>query len=396
MRSTASGRSTPRGFWAVWTAVALDLLGFGIIIPILPLYAAEFGADPPTIGLLLAAYSLAQLVFAPVWGRLSDRVGRKPVLVVTLVGSAVGSLVLALAGSVVILFVGRIVDGVSGASVAVARAVVADTADEAARPRLMGLLGAAFGVGFVLGPALGGLAGLFGQRVPFLIAAVIAAGNAVVTWRRLPETRSRTPAMVPTGLRAFREVGDGVAPLIVLSFVAVAAFSLFESTFALLAAERLALTTPAVSGIFALVGLVLVATQAGLVGPMSRRFSELALVGIGLGLDVGGFLAVAMGTSWLGLGLGVVLLAVGQGLATPAISSVIAGRAPTGRAGAVLGIHQSAGGLARVVGPVVGGVLYAVGAAMPYFTAAFATLGALVALPRAVLRPELRPLPPDR
>ena len=386
MSGPATKRSTPRGFWAVWTAVALDLLGFGIIIPILPLYASEFGADPLVIGLLLASYSLAQLVFAPVWGRLSDRVGRKPILIVTLVGSAVGSLVLGLAGSVAILFVGRIVDGVSGASVAVARAVVADTADEAERPRLMGLLGAAFGIGFVLGPALGGLAGLFGHRVPFLIAAAIAAINALVTWRRLPETRPRTSVVTQTGLRTLRDLGNEVASLIVLSFVAVAAFSLFETTFALLAAERLALTSPEVSVVFALVGVVLVATQAGLVGPMSRRFSELALIGIGLGLNVGGFLAVALATSWIQLGPGLVLLAVGQGMTTPAISSAIAGRAPAGRAGAVLGVHQSAGGLARVIGPIVGGVLFAVGAAMPYLMAALATLAALVLLPRTVLR----------
>ncbi|MCL1599654.1 MAG: MFS transporter, partial [Actinomycetia bacterium] len=167
MTSDTSKKSVPRGFWTVWTSVALDLLGFGIIIPILPLYASDFGASPFVIGLLLASYSLAQFIFSPIWGRVSDKAGRKPVLVVTLVGSAIGSLVLGLAGSILVLFVGRIIDGISGASVAVARAVVADTADEKDRPRLMGYLGAAFGIGFVLGPALGGLAGLFGPRVPF-------------------------------------------------------------------------------------------------------------------------------------------------------------------------------------------------------------------------------------
>ncbi|MEE8456810.1 MAG: MFS transporter [Acidimicrobiia bacterium] len=372
----------PRGFWAVWTAVALDLLGFGIIIPILPLYASNFGANPYMIGLLLASYSLAQLLFAPIWGQLSDRFGRKPILVVTLVGSAIGSLVLGLAGSILVLFIGRIIDGISGASVAVARAIVADTADETNRPRLMGLLGAAFGVGFVLGPALGGLAGLFGPRVPFLIAGSIAAVNAVVAARRLSETRKPTDARPTLLLQRIRGLNRDVAGLIALSFVAVAAFSLFETTFALLAAERLAITGPQISLVFALVGVVLVATQAGLVGILSKRYSEITMIGIGLALNIPGFLLVAFSTSWLQLAPGLVLLAVGQGLTTPAISSAIAGRAPAGHAGVVLGVQQSAGGLARVVGPITGGVLFAVGIKMPFVVAALVTLTTLVFLPR--------------
>ena len=382
MTSDTSKKAVPRGFWAVWTAVALDLLGFGIIIPILPLYASDFGANPYTIGLLLASYSLAQLLFAPIWGRLSDRFGRKPILVITLVGSALGSLVLGLAGSIFVLFVGRIIDGVSGASVAVARAAVADAADAAQRPRLMGLLGAAFGVGFVLGPALGGLAGLFGSRVPFLIAAFIAAVNAVVAAYRFPETRRVTNSTVAPSLRNIRVLNRDVARLIALSFVAVAAFSLFETTFALLAAERLALTAPEVSLVFALVGVVLVATQAGLIGIASSRFSEVALIGIGLALNVAGFLLVAFSTSWMQLAPGLVLLAVGQGLATPTISSAIAGRAPEGHAGTVLGVHHSAGALARVLGPIAGGVLFAIGIQMPYLVAALVTLTVLIFLPR--------------
>lgn len=363
-------------------AVALDLLGFGIIIPILPLYASDFGASPYTIGLLLASYSLAQLLFAPIWGRLSDSVGRKPILVITLVGSAVGSLVLGFAGSILVLFIGRIIDGVSGASVAVARAIVADTADETDRPRLMGLLGAALGVGFVLGPALGGLAGIFGPRVPFLIAGSIAAVNAVVAAYRLSETREVTGSRETPSLKSIRGLDGEVARLITLSFVAVAAFSLFETTFALLATERLALSAPQISVVFALVGVVLVATQAKLVGIVSRRYSEVAMIGIGLALNIPGFLLVAISTSWLQLAPGLVLLAVGQGLTTPAISSAIAGRATAGYAGAVLGVQQSASGLARVLGPIAGGVLFAVGIKMPYLVAALVTLAALMFLPR--------------
>src|SRR5262245_44592019 len=178
----------PAGFGALWGCVLLDLIGFGIVLPILPLWAERFGARPGTIGALVATYSAFQLVCAPFWGRLSDRVGRKPVLVVSLLGTAAGSLLTGLASSLALLFVGRAIDGMSGASVAVAQAAVADLAEPAERPRLLGLVGAAFGLGFVAGPALGALAALGGPRLPFLVAAGLAACNTIVAVTRLPET----------------------------------------------------------------------------------------------------------------------------------------------------------------------------------------------------------------
>src|SRR6476661_5146097 len=187
MRRRASHIPLPAGFGTIWTSVAIDLVGFGIVFPLLPLYAERFDASPTTIGALLASFSVAQLLFAPLWGRLSDRIGRKPVLVLSLAGTAAGSLLTGLAGSLPLLFLGRIVDGVSGASVSVAHASVADVAPPDERPRLFGLLGAAFGVGFVAGPAIGGLAALGGRRLPFLLAAAVAGVNAVAAIRRLPE-----------------------------------------------------------------------------------------------------------------------------------------------------------------------------------------------------------------
>ncbi len=144
----------PKGFGTIWTTVAIDLIGFGIVLPILPQYAERFGASATVTGLLVASYSLAQFVFAPVWGRLSDRFGRKPVLIVSLLGTAVGSLLTGIAGAIPLLFVGRLVDGASGGSVSVAQAAVSDVSEPKDRARLMGLLGAAFGVGFVAGPTI--------------------------------------------------------------------------------------------------------------------------------------------------------------------------------------------------------------------------------------------------
>src|SRR5438270_5773618 len=149
-----SRSSLPAGFGTIWTTVALDLVGFGIVLPILPLYARRYHATPATAGVLVAAFSLAQFIGSPLWGRASDRIGRKPILIVSLVGTALGSLLTGLAGGLPLLFAGRLIDGASGGSVSVAQAAVADLAEPSQRARLLGLLGAAFGLGFVLGPAI--------------------------------------------------------------------------------------------------------------------------------------------------------------------------------------------------------------------------------------------------
>lgn len=363
-----SGRAPiPKGFWPTWTAVAVDLLGFGIVIPLLPLYAEEFGADATAVGLLFASYSLAQFVLGPVWGRISDRVGRRPILLVSIVGSAVGSLVLGFAGSLPMLFLGRIIDGASGASVTVARAAVADIATPEQRPRLMGLLGAAFGIGFVIGPSIGSLAALGSPAFPFFVAAGISAINLVAAVVRVPETRPVVKAgLQPTPLRS---MPAPVVRLVALTFVGVTAFAAFEATFALLGDERLAMGESTVALVFAGVGLVLVGTQGGMVGPVTKRLGEPGTLRVGMALDVVGFLLLAVSSGWTGLIAGLALLSVGQGLLTPTLSSAVAG-ASGDSAGAALGLQQSAGGLARVVGPAAGGTLFAVATPAPYIAAA--------------------------
>lgn len=370
---------TPAGFWAVWTAVAVDLLGFGIVIPLLPLYAERFGAGATTIGLLFASYSLGQFVFSPIWGRVSDRVGRRPILLLTIAGSAAGSLILALAGSLTMLFVGRIVDGISGASIAVARATVADISDGGQRPRLMGLLGAAFGAGFVIGPAVGALAVLAGPSVPFFVAAGISMLNLVATAIRLPETR-RAVASASTRLRSTRLPG-AVHRLVILTFAGITVFSAFEATFALLGDSRLGMSEATVALVFAGVGVLLVGTQGGLVGPATDRLGEAGVIRLGLALNLAGFLLLSRADDWTVLGAGLVALSLGQGLLTPTLSSAVAGLVPTDRSGAALGLQQSASGLARVVGPAVGGALFALSPASPYVVAAIATLVVLPLVP---------------
>lgn len=358
----------------------MDLVGFGIMIPLLPLYAERFGATPLTIGILFAVYSLAQLIMSPLWGRLSDRIGRRSVLLVTIAGSAIGSLMLGLAGSLIGLFLGRILDGASGASVAVARATVADLASPENRPRLMGLLGAAFGLGFVVGPAIGGLAALVGPSAPFFVAATISALNFIVAWFRLVETKPFDQDVVKES--KVRQVGFDAWRLIALTFVGVTAFSAFEVTFALLGDARLGLTESTIAWLFAGVGLVLVLTQVGLIGPVSEKFGEIGAIRFGLLLNALGFTLLALSGGWSGLLSGLSVIAVGQGLIMPNLSSAVSSVVAPRNVGFLLGIQQSAGGLARVVGPVIGGALFAAAIEAPYLFAAAMSLGAVLLAPR--------------
>ena len=417
-------RPIPRGFGVIWTTVAIDLIGFGIVLPILPQYAERFGAGAAVIGLLSASFSLAQLVFAPVWGKLSDRIGRKPIIIVSLFGTAIGSLVTGLAGALWLLFLGRIIDGISGASVSVAQAAVADIAPARERARYMGLIGAAFGVGFVAGPAIGALAALGGPKVPFFVAAAIAAINALIALKRLPETarhvegRESTTdgereaqdarAMTDAEVIATEPALDGpglvepahggvhhpkaaltppsaraaIIRLIVVAFVGVVAFSGFEATFSLLANDRYGLGLSATAAVFAGIGVVLVGVQAGLVGPVTTRLGESWTLRAGLVANCFGLLLLAIDLGWVGLVVSLLLLTCGQGLLTPTLSSAVAGRA--GRdTGVWLGWQQSAGGAARVVGPLAAGALFQwAGMGWPYVVGAVLAAVALALLPR--------------
>ena len=372
----------PRGFGAVWVAVAVDLVGFGIVLPILPLYARRFHASSFEAAALLAAFSAASFVASPLWGRLSDRIGRKPVLLISLAGTAAGSLLTGLAGGLVLLFVARVVDGVSGASVAVAQASVSDLASPAERPRLFGLLGAAFGVGFVAGPAIGALAAFGAPRLPFLIAAAIAGINTVVALRRLPETlpsagrQAHRPANPFAGLAGGREIGG----LIAAAFCALVAFSAFEATFSLFGRRHLGFGLSSTAAVFTAVGAVIVVVEGGLIRMVVGRFGEVATLRIGLVLNAAGLVLLAPGGGWALAAPALVALAAGQGLVQPTMSSVLAGRADPRRRGQLLGAQQSAGGLARVVGPVVGGALLGAGASgLPYAVGAALTVVALAA-----------------
>jgi len=370
--------------------VAIDLIGFGVVFPILPLYARRFHVSSATATGLVAAFAAASFVFSPIWGRMSDRYGRKPMLLLSLAGTCVGSLLTGLAGGIALLYVGRVVDGISGASVSVAQASVSDVAKPEQRARLFGLLGAAFGLGFVAGPAIGALAALFGPRVPFYVAAVLAGVNALIAARRLPETHpkgSRAPAG-PWSRNPLTALagGRGVGTFIAVAFGALVAFSAFEATFALFGQRRLGLGVGSTAAVFAGIGLVIVIVQGGLVHPVVSRLGEVSTLRTGLLIDTFGLLLLAFVRSWLVLVPALLALTVGQGLVQTTMSSTLAGRADPSRRGEVLGAQQSAGGLARVIGPLLGGVLFQqIGPGAPYIAGA-ALMAAVLLLLQAGLR----------
>lgn len=370
----------PEGFGTIWMAVALDLVGFGIVLPVLPLYAERFDATPTTVGLLVASFSLAQFLFAPLWGRVSDRVGRKPVLVLSLVGTAAGSLLTGLAGTLWLLFAGRIVDGISGASVSVAQAAVTDLAPPEQRSRLLGLLGAAFGLGFVAGPAIGALAALGGPHVPFLVAAALAAVNAVVAAVRIPETRPRADACASLDAAGKEGVRRDLGSLLVVAFTSLVAFSAFEATFALFGERRLGFGLASTGVVFTVIGVLIALANAGLVQPVVRRVGEFNALRAGLILNGLGLALLPAVHNWATLAPALLLLTMGQGLVTPTLAATVAGKVGEERRGAALGAQQSAGGLARVVGPVLGGVAFErLGLAAPYL-AGVVLLAAAVAV----------------
>ncbi|HET7721228.1 MAG TPA: MFS transporter, partial [Acidimicrobiales bacterium] len=267
---------------------------------------------------------------------------------------------------------------ISGGSVSTAHAAVVDMAPPGQRARLLGLLGAAFGLGFVAGPAIGGLAALFGERVPLLVAAAIAGVNAVVALRRLPETR---PSDTVAHVVEPPPVEGALRRLIVVVFVATSAFTAFEATFALLGQHRFDLTIASTSAVFVGIGLLLVLFQGGLVHPVVGRFGELGAARLALLLNGIGFVLVALAESWVVLVPGVALLTAGQGLLAPTLTSMVAARAHRDRRGSVLGLQQSVSALARVVGPIAGGFLFGhVGVGAPYVAGAVLAMVALAVL----------------
>jgi DHA1 family tetracycline resistance protein-like MFS transporter len=370
--ATTTREPLPRGFWVIWSTVALDMIGFGIVAPILGRYADRFGASGFQVGLLFASFSLAQMIFAPILGRWSDRVGRKPVIVISLFGTALGSFITGAAGALWVLFAGRLIDGASGASVSVAQSAITDLATKEQRARMLGLLGMAFGVGFVFGPAIGGLAALGGPHIPFYVAGTLALINAVAAIIRLQETRVPNKAAPTTRVHVpFRKRRYGA--LAGVGFFSMLAFSGFEATFSLFGGARFNLTEASTAVVFLGVGVVMSAVQGSLIGPLTSRFGSLHLLRNGLVFVSIGLLFLGAAVIWPTMIVALLFMVVGAGISNPSLTALVADSAHEDRRGEALGIQQSASALARVIGPPLAGLAFDhVGIGAPF------TFGALI------------------
>jgi multidrug resistance protein len=367
-------------------------VGFGIVIPLLTFYAEDYQATPVQVTLLMAVYSLAQFAFAPLWGGLSDRVGRRPVLLVSLTASTLFLAGFAAAQQLWLLFLFRTLHGAAAANLSTAQACVADLTTPENRAKGMGLIGAAFGVGFTVGPFIGGELSRFGgHATPIWFAAGLSAVNLVLALWLLPETRrpgSRTRPR-PVDPRVFLRVCRHplVGGCVLLTFVLTASFSLVESTFTLFAEHLRGLDAPGVGRMFGIAGLATIVVQGGLIQPLVRRYGEGRLVSVGIAI-LGIAIVLLPYAPPFGAMLAVfIAMAVGQGIATPSLQSLISRSTPEDEQGLVLGTNQSMSALARAVAPAGSGLVYAhVAPQAPFLLAGAILVGGFVLSIFAVAR----------
>lgn len=346
----------------VFLTVVLDLLGFGLVIPLMPYYAESFSASPLQVTLLASIYSLAQFFFAPLWGQASDRWGRRPTLVLSVLMTGVMLAGFASSSALWMLFLFRGLHGVFTANIAIAQACMADLTTPETRARGMGLIGAAFGIGFTFGPALGGGLSQLGLAVPIWVAAGLSFLNFLLAWRFLPETRRPDSAATrrsidPTALlRALRHPGVGLC--IALTFVYIFAFAGMETTFTLFAKHQHGLGALEVGLMLGVVGIVGAAVQGGLIHRLVRRFGEVVLLPPALVVVAVGVAAIAYAPLTAPMLAVFVVLACGQGVASPALQSLVSRGVGAEEQGEILGSNQSMSALARAFGPACGGWLY--------------------------------------
>ena len=367
----------------LFLVVFVDLLGFGMVIPVMPIYAEHLGASEAATGWLSTGYSLMQFVFAPIWGRLSDRVGRRPVLLVSIAMTALAFVLYGVAASFAVLLVSRLFAGAATANIAIAQAYVADVTTPEGRARGMGMIGAAFGLGFVFGPAVGGLLAGYSLAAPGLAAAALSLVNLVAAFFLLPEPAQHVAATRSRG-RFEALLGElrkpGIRRILFIYLVVTLAFSAMEATYAFLAQRRFGLGERHVGWVFAYIGVIVVLVQGGLIGPLTRRFGEKRLLVAGSLLQGVALAALPFANGVSGLLLASAPLALGSGLSSPSIMSMLSRLSRAEDQGGTLGIGQSASALGRIIGPLAGTTSFSAWHAAPYLGgAALMVMGAAVA-----------------
>lgn len=371
----------PKGALAViFFIVVMDLLGFGIIIPLLAFYVPDFQHNPLKVTALFSTYSICQFIGAPILGLVSDRFGRKPVLALSQAGSAVGYLLLGVAAfnwhsastRLVLVYLSRIIDGFTGGNISTAQAYVSDVTTPENRAKGMGMLGAAFGIGFSLGPALGGLCGHFSLSLPGWIAAALSALAAVLTWRRLPESRTHAETESENWLHPSRFKPILRKPVLVqllaISFCLMAAFVMMESTITLFLNKEFGWEELGVGLYFLFIGFIIVCVQGGLIGRLTKRFGDWPLCINGpffVAVGMLGLIGVAFVRPHGPFGVALALLFVagainscGRSFQQPTMSSLLSKFSERNEQGIVFGLYHGLSSLSRVIGPIIAGFAY--------------------------------------
>ncbi len=351
--------------FSIILVVFIDLLGFSLILPLLPYYAETFSANQTTTGILIASYAVMQLIGAPILGRLSDRFGRRPVLLLSVFGTFLGFLLLGFANALWMLFVSRIIDGITGGNLSVAQAYISDVTDEKSRSKGLGMIGAAFGLGFIIGPVTGGLLSQWGYAVPAFAAAAISLINLILIYAWLPEslteekrsqmTEKRPAITLSALLVAFQRPFTG--SILITRFFFGLAFAIFQTIFSLYALAKFNLTARDTGFVLTYVGVLSVIVQGFLVGRLTSRFREDLLITVSVVLMGISLLGWALAPSLLWLYIIMTPTALSGGLLNTLLSSTLTKAVAPQEIGGILGLSAAVESSTRIIAPLLGGVL---------------------------------------
>ena len=354
------------------------MLGFGIVLPLMPYYVESFGAGAVTIGLLMASYSIFQLLSAPILGELSDKICRRPVLLFSIGGTAVSFFMLGAANTIPLLFLSRIIDGASGGNIATAQAYIADITSKEDRTQGMGNMMAAFSLGMILGPAAGGLLSVYGYSVPAYAAGVVALIATILTYFYLPESLRKETIVQSQKRKKYFSIHDfmdtlkhpEVGVFLSISFMIMFAFTLMQGTFALFSEHTLQLSAKDNGFIFAYLGTIGIIMQLFFLKVFLKRFSEHYAIIVSTILIAVSLLMIAVSSNIVVLVLAITLLAVGNSISVPVLTGLISKKTPSHEQGNIMGVNQSMGSIARIVGPVAGTLMYSkISVYAPYYIA---------------------------
>jgi len=355
------------------------MVGFGIIIPVIPFYAEELGASPTELGLLMAIYSLMQFIFAPMWGRLSDRIGRKPVIMIGIFGLSLSFFIMAVSTQLWMLFVARIIGGfLSAANMPTVMAYVADITSEEDRSKGMGIIGAATGLGFIFGPAIGGVFTNISLHTPFYIAGTLSLVTLLFVFFVLKESlhTSKSNVSLKDKLSLGRAVREPLSMLYFLQFFISLSLSGLEATFAYFAAKKAGMDSISLGYIFMIMGLASAFVQ-GSMGKLTKRFGEAVIIQAGILISAAGFGLILLIENFTTAAIFLAIFGVGNGVIRPSVSSILTKRSKAGH-GVTTGYLSSFDSLGRIIGPILGGYLYSITIGLPYISGVFLSLFAFI------------------